>query len=613
MHVQQLTLSQILSRIQDIIDSGGGDAGRLFYIMEFLKNRRPLYRSDSAYLEKKLGSSFSLVRQPEPAGENPVLPRVQGLIDSGTGDPPRLLYIYNMLKNRRPLYRSDRAYLEKKLSSAAAPPGRPRHGPLEHGPAPRNTAPGQPAPGTPPPGALQKGTDPQDGGAPPARGQKPAGPGEAGPSGQRTPAKKSQSTAPKNSWVMKRNYLDIIDPIHDFIRVYDHELEIIDSPVFQRLRRIRQLSGAHLTYPAAQHTRFEHSLGVMHIAGQAGGALAEKGVLGPDDIKTLRLAGLLHDVGHGPFSHLFEEIISQKKFSHEDLGKEIILNSDIGDILSKNGFDKGLIAGVAFGESKHQYLNEIISGALSADVMDYLQRDGYFTGAEHAKIDHKRLTQSLEVYQGKLALERSALYSFESMMHSRYQMFKAVYFHKTVRAAEVMLLEALRLSDDEFGFTSFDIDEYVKLTDEYVLSQLVSPGGSAALRRARGFAEDYQNRRLLKCVYERILTARTSLGKVRTAELRKSISEKSRIDESEIFVDSSATPSIPLAPSKNESKSIVLVTNDGSRHSVSEMPISEIPAVSAISGFMNILRIYTHQKHRNKVEIAAKSVVGGLE
>ncbi|MEK6865270.1 MAG: phosphohydrolase, partial [Thermoproteota archaeon] len=229
-----------------------------------------------------------------------------------------------------------------------------------------------------------------------------------------------------------------------------------------------------------------------------------------------------------------------------------------------------------------------------------------------AQIDHKRITQSLDVHQKKLALERSALYSFESMMHSRYQMFKAVYFHKTVRAAEVMLLEALRLSDDEFGFTSFNINEYVKLTDEYVLSKLIS-SKSSKLKRARQFAEDYQNRKLLKCVFERILTSRTNLGKARTNELRTSISKKSKVDESEIFVDSSVTPSIPLAPSKNESKYIILITNENGKSTAQEMPISQIPVVSAISGFMNILRIYTHQKNRKKVEIAAKSILGGLK
>ena len=159
-----------------------------------------------------------------------------------------------------------------------------------------------------------------------------------------------------------------------------------------------------MTYPAAQHTRFEHSLGVMHIAGQAGHALNEKGFFKSDDIEILRLAGLLHDIGHGPFSHLFEEIIQEKKISHEDFGKEIILKSEIGDILTKNGFDKKLVTKIAFGDSKFQYMNEIVSGALSADMMDYLLRDGYFTGAEHAKIDHKRITQSLDVHQKKLAL-----------------------------------------------------------------------------------------------------------------------------------------------------------------------------------------------------------------
>ena len=105
---------------------------------------------------------------------------------------------------------------------------------------------------------------------------------------------------------MKKKHLDIIDPIHNFDRVYDSELKIIDTPIFQRLRRIRQLSGAHLIYPGAQHTRFEHSLGVMHIASMAGHALYEKGLISVDDVQNLRFAGLLHDIGHGPFSHIFE-------------------------------------------------------------------------------------------------------------------------------------------------------------------------------------------------------------------------------------------------------------------------------------------------------------------
>ena len=411
---------------------------------------------------------------------------------------------------------------------------------------------------------------------------------------------------------MKKKYFDIVDPIHDFIRVYSHELSIIDTPIFQRLRRIRQLSGAHLTYPSAQHTRFEHSLGVMHIASQAGNTLHEKEFIKSDDVKIIRLSALLHDIGHGPFSHIFEEIAQEKKLSHEDFGKDLILKSEIGDILSRDGFDKTLIAKIAFGNSKFQYMNEIISGVLSADMMDYLLRDGYFTGAEHAKIDHKRITQSLDVHNKKLALQRSAIYSFESMMHSRYEMFKAVYFHKTVRASEVMLLEALRLSDSEFGFTTLNMDEFVKYTDENVLSLIIS-STSPKLQRAREFALDYQNRKFLKCVFERILSSKTSLNDINTNELRAAISKKSKVNENDIFIDSSVKPSLPLEPSNKESKSIILISHSGKKSIAEEIPISKIPVVSAIAGFMNILRIYTSQKNRNKVEIATKSIMDDLK
>ena len=411
---------------------------------------------------------------------------------------------------------------------------------------------------------------------------------------------------------MKNNRLDIIDPIHGFIHVHNHELSIINNSIFQRLRRIRQLSSVHLTYPGANHTRFEHSLGVMHIANQAGRALYEKEFYKLDDIETLRLASLLHDVGHGPFSHIFEEIILFKKRSHEDLTKEIILKSEIGDILSTNGFDKKFIAKLAVGESKYQYMNEIISGVLSADMMDYLLRDGYYTGAEHAKIDHKRIIQSLAVHKNKLALERSALYSFESMMHSRYQMFKTVYLHKTVRATEVMLIEALRLSNDEFGFTSLNLDEFVKLTDEYVLSSILL-SKSAKLGRAKQFIKDYQNRKLVKCVFERISINHTNLQKTQTDQLRTELSEKSKIDKAEIFVDSSTTSSLPLTPSKNESKNIILIDHKNGRLSIKETALSDIPLISVISGFMNILRVYTLEKNKKKVEIAAKSIFGDLK
>ena len=412
---------------------------------------------------------------------------------------------------------------------------------------------------------------------------------------------------------MKKTHLDIIDPIHDFVRVNSNELKIIDTPIFQRLRRIRQLSGAHLIYPGAQHTRFEHSLGVMHMASMAGHVLHEKGIVSSDNIQNLRFAGLLHDIGHGPFSHLFEELLQKRKMSHEDIGRDIILKTQIGDLISANGFNKKFITELAFGDSKFQFMNEIISGALSADIMDYLLRDGYFTGAEHAKIDHNRLTYSLDVYKNKLALEKSALVNFETMMISRYQMFKAVYFHKTVRAGEVMLLESMYLAEEELGLSSTSLNEYLKLTDEVILSKLLNlPERNSKLRIAKKIATDYLNRNLFKSVFEVSVTG-NAITKKRMQSIREEVSKKSKVDINEIFVDSSNTPSIPLSPSKKESKSIIILERDGVKTTAKEMPISDIRLVSVMSGFMKILRVYTPANNRKKVEIAAKSILNDLK
>ncbi len=378
---------------------------------------------------------------------------------------------------------------------------------------------------------------------------------------------------------MKKKHLDIIDPIHNFVRVYDSELKIIDTSIFQRLRRIRQLSGAHLIYPGAQHTRFEHSLGVMHIASMAGHALYEKGLISVDDVQNLRFAGLLHDIGHGPFSHIFEELLQKKKHSHEDIGKEIILKTKIGDLISKNGYDKRFITKVAFGDSKLQFLNEIISGALSADIMDYLLRDGYFTGAEHAKIDHNRLTHSLDVYKNKL----------------------------------VMLLESMDLAEEELNLTSMSLDDYLKLSDEVILSKILNlPEHNSKLKTAKKIATDYQNRNLFKSVFELTLT-KSTITKKRMQDIREELSKSSKVDINEIFVDSSNTSSIPLSPSKKESKSIILLEVDNNKTKAKEIQISDIQLVSVMSGFMKILRVYTPAKNRKKVEIAAKSILGDLK
>jgi uncharacterized protein len=405
---------------------------------------------------------------------------------------------------------------------------------------------------------------------------------------------------------------EITDPVHRYIRFSQVEREIFDSEAFQRLRRIRQLAGAHLVYPSAQHSRFEHSLGAMHIAGYAGETLLAKGYIHDEDnVQELRLAALLHDIGHGPFSHLFEEVLEAKsKTSHEDMSQLIISKSEIRDILQRNGYSAADICKLSVGESKFKFFNEIIVGVLSADLMDYLLRDGFFTGAEYGKIDYHRLVSSFEVVSnGHLAINRSALYSFESMLISRYEMFKAVYFHKTVRSAEVMLLHSMTIANDQLNLTDTSLGNYLNLTDESTLDRICSlkNGNKIAIK----LATDYRARRLLKCVYEKFLYKRDKLYRKKMDRqalynLASEIVKTARVKENSVFVDASRAPSMPLAPNKKEINAILLVGKEQEY----EAPVSEIPLINSITGFLDMLRIYTIAENRDAVEQSIKKVLG---
>jgi uncharacterized protein len=408
---------------------------------------------------------------------------------------------------------------------------------------------------------------------------------------------------------------EITDPIHRYIRFSETEKEIVDTVIFQRLRGIRQLAGAHLVYPSAQHSRFEHSIGTMHIAGYAGETLFSKGYFEDEDkVQQLRLAALLHDIGHGPFSHLFEEVLMEKhNMNHEDMGKQIISRSEISDILGKHGYNSSDICKLSFGQSNIQFFNEIISGALSADMMDYLPRDSLFTGVEYGKIDYHRLISSFEVTtDGHLAINKSALYSLESMLISRYEMYKAVYFHKTVRSAEVMLLRSIMLADEQLNLTDKTLNKYLSLTDEITLERirLLGNDNKSAVR----LAQDYKSRKLLKCVYEKFLHSHDKLNRNLHAKalfaLESRISEIAQLKkENTVFVDASSASSMPRTPTKEEISSISLIEKE---HEY-ETPVSEIPLIASIAGTLDMLRVYTTAENRDTVEECTNKVLGSEE
>ena len=158
--------------------------------------------------------------------------------------------------------------------------------------------------------------------------------------------------------------------------------------------------------------------------------------------------------GHGPFSHMFEEVLAEKTdVTHEDMSQKIIRETEIGDILESHGFSRARISELAVGKStkEMEFMNDIIGGGLSVDIMDYLLRDSYFTGVEYGKVDVHRIINSFRVVERKLAISQAAVFAFEALMISRYEMFRAVYFHRTVRAAELMLIKSMSLADKELN------------------------------------------------------------------------------------------------------------------------------------------------------------------
>ena len=414
---------------------------------------------------------------------------------------------------------------------------------------------------------------------------------------------------------------EIRDPVHGYIKVTEEERTIIDSLFLQRLRRIHQLAGAYMVYPGGVHTRFEHVLGTMHVAGLIAESIANKVGLHREQIQEIRIAALLHDVGHGPYSHLFEEVLTEKTgLTHEDISQRVVLESDIKDILEKNGISSKKMSQLCVGKLKnHPFMNEIISGGLSADIMDYLLRDSYFTGVEYGKVDIHRVIDSLDVLDDHLVLDQAALYAFEALLIARYEMFKAVYFHRTVRAAELMLAHSMALADEELRLTDISrIGRYLKLTDEVVFEDLMSlDATNQNLRLAKQLAEDYNRRRLVKCVFEKVMQRKDRVveqifsQKRFRNQLTSDIAESAGVDPANVYIDVPTTPSVPYTYARETLNSITLVSAGvaGSRHK-DDVSITELPLVGSIAGFTDVLRVYTLPQHRSKVGRAVQTIFG---
>jgi len=275
----------------------------------------------------------------------------------------------------------------------------------------------------------------------------------------------------------------IRDPIHGNITFKDLFIELLDTPEIQRLYNIKQLGFAHLVFPGAHHTRLEHSLGAYRITEDIAIALDL-----PENQKILvQCAALLHDIGHGPFSHTLESILLQEfGVDHVDLtekllfgdyeiysqGEQSIVNSPcIHEVLHQHSLDIKRIVEIIRGDLHQQpFLSQLLHSAIDVDQLDYLMRDAYYTGVSYGIIDLQRLLQTITIHDEKLAVDRKGVSVVENILMARGLMYSSVYFHKTVRIAELMLSKALELLPDPEPF------EFYTMTDGEFLQKLKTMG-----------------------------------------------------------------------------------------------------------------------------------------
>lgn len=271
------------------------------------------------------------------------------------------------------------------------------------------------------------------------------------------------------------------DPIHGNMRFTETERKLIDSPQMQRLRGIRQLAMAHLVYPGAHHTRFEHSLGTCHLADRMALALNLK----KDARRRLRLAALLHDVGHIAFSHESEEVTKSRLGNHEEIGRRMIASGPLAEIIEGED-DPKKVAEWAGGAS----FGALIAGDIGADRMDYLLRDAHYTGVAYGVIDTDRVIATVDWVRGRgLAVKRSGLEAVESLLLARFEMFSTVYMHHTVRIASAMLQQGIRAA---LKHRAFDWAEAMADGDAQMLSRL------RGVPTAQGWVDKISRRELYK-------------------------------------------------------------------------------------------------------------------
>jgi len=460
----------------------------------------------------------------------------------------------------------------------------------------------------------------------------------------------------------------IRDPIYRYIPFTSLEKDVIDTKVVQRLRRISQTFATKFVYPGAEHSRFSHSLGVMHLAGMLAESLLFKKEFNDEfhltekiqsltdrgrssfpelkdlsdnllsiakKVQTVRLAGLLHDVGHAPFSHTLEQILEEYLgLNHEEMGirilnengelREAIQGSEIAESLDIDIQD---IIDVLKRETEDKFLGEILSGTFDVDKIDYFVRDAYYAGTiEYGYVDAERLIDTLTVHSGTLIPDSSVIETIIEFWEARFHMFSAVYYHRAVRAIDLVLYHMINsflsvykdLKDEERPKTLLsaflhakNIDDYLTLDDYTTISELIRLKREGwDFRATFKFLDMYLQRKLLTCVDEvELIGEKEEIYRGLTRYLRiemHEIADLAGIPEEEIFIDTPGRVGIKVNPVFAHIENIQIF--DKKENKIKTLKDYECVPIKALSSYRGLKRTYTFEEYEEKVKTAIKEI-----
>jgi len=418
---------------------------------------------------------------------------------------------------------------------------------------------------------------------------------------------------------MNENSKVVRDPIHGNIKLKGPIAELLESPEVQRLNNIKQLGFAHLVYPGAHHTRLEHSLGACHIASQISEILNING----DEQNTVTCAALLHDIGHGPFSHTLESILLEKfGVDHVDLTEELVLgeydilesgeknfikSQSVNQILSNNDIDKDEIVNAIRGKTnKKSYLGQILNSTIDVDQLDYLMRDAYYTGVAYGMIDIERLLQTLMIHKENLTIDRKGISVVENILMARGLMYSSVYFHKTVRIAELMFSKAIEMVPDPKPF------EFFRMTDSEIVS---------SLREMGVFQQEIVTRLKYRSLYKQAYSAlardldETSLNVIRKLEdavyrrqKEQELEDAFNIPHGHLIIDV-PRPELLMSEPRLHKTDIFVVEGDEIKTLDDFTPIAKAIRSRIIPEW--VVMIITDEKYRDAISKNAEAILFG--